>query len=173
MSSYVYLSHGPPSPAPAAAASAAEILVDGGRWCVFQLPWERTRAGLRRSRDRRTTEFTQGWYVIQSELLFRWQCHMLAICRLSAAIAGEWLDGFLRSKAHKKPWNRKNRQLNLFFLYLYTLMTGSKGQTPIHDTYGWLEEHMPMSTMATVGASLSQLFVDIRTLHLFLNKKTN
>ena len=45
-------------------------------------------------------------------------------------------------------------------------MTVSKGQTPIHDTYGWLEEHMPMSTMATVGASLSQLFVDIRTLHL-------
>ena len=53
-----------------------------------------------------------------------------------------------------------------FLKYLYTLMAGSKGQTPIHDTYGWLEEHMPMSTMAAVGASLSQLFVDIRTLHL-------
>ena len=38
-----------------------------------------------------------------------------------------------------------------FYLYLYTLVTGSKGTTLINDTYGCLEEQISLRSLGTLN----------------------
>ena len=43
-----------------------------------------------------------------------------------------------------------------FYLYLYTLVTGSKRQTPIYVTYGSLEEQISFRSLVSLNLFIQQ-----------------